>query len=193
MAGWNSLDYGIVAIIAFGALYGLGRGVLRMTTSIVSIAAAMAAASSWHGRAGDLIRQHFGTSPSVSSVLGYIAIFVLVSIAIGIAARRLVALVQLANLNLVDRLGGAVFGAALAVVFVGIDLMILTALLPPDSNLLRDSRLAPRISAYNETLLSYIPPEAMRAYQQRRDDLIRYWNEHKEKPAGDAKGTASGT
>ena len=193
MAGWNNLDYVIVVIIALGALYGLGRGVLRMTTTIVSLAAAMVAASSWHGRAAELIQQHVTASPGVSSILGYITVFVVVSLAIGFAGRRLVALVQLANLNIVDRLGGAVFGAALAVVFVGIDLMILTALLPPDSTLLRDSRLAPRISAYNEMLLSLIPPEAMSAYQQRRDDLIRYWNEHKEKPAGGAESTTSGT
>ena len=193
MAGWNNLDYAIVAIIAFGALYGLGRGVLRMTTSIVSLTAATAAASSWHGRAAVLIEQHAATTPGVSSVLGYIAVFVLVSIAIGLAGRRLVALVQLANLNLVDRLGGAVFGAGLAVVFAGIDLMILTAVLPPDSTLLRDSRLAPTVTAYDQTLLNYVPPEAMQAYQQKREELLRYWDEHKENPAGNAKGTAGGT
>jgi membrane protein required for colicin V production len=193
MPGWNSLDYGIVAIIAFGALYGLGRGVLRMTTSIVSLMAAAAAASSWHGRVGDLLQQRLATTPWVSSILGYIAVFAIVSVAIGIAGRRLVALVQLANLNLVDRLGGAIFGAALAVVFVGIDLMILTALLPPDSTLLRDSRLAPAVSACNDTLLGYIPPEAMKAYQEKREELLRYWNEHKENPVGGAKGTANGT
>ncbi len=193
MAGWNNLDYVIVAIIAFGALYGLGRGVLGMTTSIVSLAVATAAASSWHGRAAELIQQHVTTTPGVSSVLGYIVVFVLVSIVVGLAGRRLVALVRLANLNIVDRLGGAVFGAGLALVFVGIDLMVLTALLPPDSTLLRDSRLAPTVTAYNETLLNYVPPEAMKAYQQKREELLRYWNEHKENPAGDAKGTASGT
>lgn len=193
MAGWNSLDYGIVAIIAFGALYGLGRGVLRMTTSIVSLTAATVAASSWHARMGELIRQHVATSPGVSSVLGYIAVFAVVSIAIGIAGRHLVALVQLANLNLVDRLGGAAFGAGLAAVFVGIDLLILTALLPPDSTLLRDSRLAPTINAYNEALLNYVPPEAMKAYQQKREELLRYWNEHKEKPASNARHNAGGT
>ncbi len=193
MAGWNSLDYGIVAIIAFGALYGLGRGVLRMTTSIVSLVAATAAASSWHSRAAALIQPHITTTPVVSSVLGYIAVFVLVSMAIGLAGRRLVALVQLANLNLVDRLGGAAFGAGLAAVFVGIDLLILTALLPPDSTLLRDSRLAPTVNAYNEALLNYVPPEAMKAYQQKREEFLRYWSEHKESPAGNAKSTPSGT
>ena len=54
MAGLNNLDYGIIAIVVIGALYGLGRGVLRMATSILSLIVGVAVASTWHERAGAL-------------------------------------------------------------------------------------------------------------------------------------------
>jgi membrane protein required for colicin V production len=193
MAGWNYLDYAIAGIIVLGVLYGLGRGALRMATSILSLIAGIVAASSWHPQAGVLIQQHFATSPMVSSVLGYLAVFVVVAVAIEIAGRRIIMLTELVNLGWIDRLGGALFGAALAAVFAGIDVALLTTFLPPDSRLLHDSQLAPRMLAYNQTVLTYVPPEVMKAYQQKRDDFLRYWNDHKQNPAGSSTQTTSGT
>src|SRR5437667_4056711 len=159
MAGLNNLDYGIIAIVVIGALYGLGRGVLRMATSILSLIVGVAVASTWHERAGALAHEHLGTGPAISAALGFVAVFALVSVAIEIVGRRIVALAQIVNLSWIDRLGGALFGAALAAIFAGVDLMILTTVLPADSHLLRNSRLAPQVVAYNQSLLAYVPPE----------------------------------
>jgi membrane protein required for colicin V production len=193
MAGMNNLDYGIIAIVAIGGLYGLGRGALRMATSILSLIVGVAVASAWHERAGAVAHEHLGTGPVMSAALGYIAVFAAVAVAIELAGRRIVALAAIVNLNWIDRLGGALFGAALATIFAGVDLLILTTVLPTDSRLLHDSQLAPQVIAYNQALLAYVPPEVKQLYQQRRDDLMRYWNEHKENPAGASKDAAGGT
>lgn len=193
MAGMNNLDYGIIAIVAFGGLYGLSRGALRMATSILSLIVGVAVASAWHGRVGTVVHEHLGTGPAVSAALGYVVVFAAVAVAIEMAGRRIVALAQIVNLNWIDRLGGALFGAALAAIFAGVDLMILTTVLPADSRLLHDSQLAPQVIAYNQTVLAYVPPELKQLYQQRRDDLMRYWNEHKENPAAASKDASGGT
>jgi membrane protein required for colicin V production len=192
MAGMNNLDYAIIAIVAIGALYGLSRGALRMATSILSLIVGVAAASAWHERAGSIVHEHLGTGPAVSAALGYLLVFVVVAAAIEMAGRRIVALASIVNLNWIDRLGGALFGAALAAIFAGVDLLILTTVLPADSRLLHDSQLAPRVIAYNQALLAYVPPEVKQLYQQRHDDLMRYWNEHKENPAAASRDAGGG-
>jgi uncharacterized membrane protein required for colicin V production len=192
MAGWNSLDYAIAAIIVIGALNGLGRGAIRMATSILSLVVGIVVASFWYGRVGALIQQHLATTPAVSSALGYVLVFAAVAIVIEMVGRRIIALAQIVNLGWIDRLGGMFFGAALGAVFAGIGVAILTTALPPDSRLLHDSRLAPQMLAYNRSVLAYVPPELTKLYEQKRDDFLRYWDQHKEKPAGTAQGNASG-
>jgi membrane protein required for colicin V production len=179
----NGLDYAFIAIIGFGALYGLSHGVLRMATSILSFVLGIYAASIWHGRAGALAQYHLGTSPATSEIIGYVAVFVLVFIAIEFAGRRLILAAHIVNLNLVDRLGGAVFGAVLATVFAGLDIVILTAVLPPDYPLLRNSKLAARILSYDEALLDYVPVEVKQVYQEKHDQLVSYWNGRNKNPA----------
>ena len=166
MAGLNHLDYAIVAIIALGAFYGLTRGMLRMATSILSVGLGLIAASMWYQSAADLIQPHMPSNPSLATVIGFVAVFLLVAAAIEFVGRRIVRLAHIINLNWLDRLGGAVFGAALAAAFAGVDVVLLTAVLPPDSTLLRDSQLAPRLLAFNDALLACVPAQVKDLYEQ---------------------------
>jgi membrane protein required for colicin V production len=193
MAAMNNLDYAIIAIVVLGGLYGLGRGAIRMATSILSLILAVEAASAWYERVGALLQQRFNASPSVAAVIGYLLVFIVVAALIEMVGRRIVRLANIINLGWIDRLGGALFGAALAVVFAGIDLLILAAVLTPNSTLIRDSRLAPRVLAYNQSLLVYVPPKAKEIFDQKREDLRRYWNGQNQSPAGTPSSGPSGT
>lgn len=193
MAGMNNLDYAIVAVIAFGALYGLTRGALRMATSMLSVILGVTAAAAWYGRVGTAIEQRLHTTPTVGAVAGYIAVFLTVAAAIEFAGRRIVRLAHIINLNWIDRVGGALFAAALAGAFAGFDVGLLTILLPADSTLVRNSELAPRVLAYNEALMAYVPSQVKDLYGRKRDELIRYWNTQNEKPAPAPDRAKSGT
>lgn len=183
-SGMNGLDYAIVAVIAFGALYGLTRGALRMATSILSLALGIYAASGWYGRAGALAQQHLGTSPAASAAIGYAVVFLLVFIAVEYAGASIVHLAHIIHLNWIDRLGGAAFGAALAAIFAGLDVVLLTALMPANPPLIRQSQLAPRVIAYNQTLAAYVPPQIKDLYEEKRAELIDFWTRKEANPAG---------
>src|SRR5690348_11036953 len=99
----NGLDYAIIALVGFGALYGLGRGALRMATSILSLALGLYAASIWYQRVGAYVEKLFKTSPTVSGAIGYVVVFILVFVAIEFAGRRVIMLVNLVNLGCIDR------------------------------------------------------------------------------------------
>lgn len=179
----NGLDYAIIGLVGLGVLYGLTRGALRMATLILSLALGIYAASLWYVRVGAIAQAHFGTSPAVSGVIGYVVVFLAAFVAIEYAGRRIVQLAHIIHLNWIDRLGGAAFGAALAAIFAGLDVMILTALMPSNSTLIRDSQLAQRMLAYNQALIAYVPPQVKTLYEEKRAELIDFWTRKAESPA----------
>src|ERR1700683_707975 len=132
MAGMNNLDYAIIALVALGGFYGLTRGALRMVTAILSVTLGIVAAAAWYGRVGAVVAQHFHTTSTVSAVVGYIVVFVAVAAAIEFAGRRIVRLARIINLNWIDRVGGALLGAALAAGVAGVGVRLLAGLLAGD-------------------------------------------------------------
>ena len=111
----NGLDYVILAIIALCALSGLSRGALRMATSILALAFGIYAASVYYAQAAALANQYLKTNLAVSDVIGYVALFLIVYIAIEYAGNRLIRLIQIIHLNWIDRLAGADDGSAAVV------------------------------------------------------------------------------
>jgi membrane protein required for colicin V production len=181
-AGMNALDYALIIIIGLSVLHGLSHGALRMLTSILSFVLGIYGASTWHGRAAALAQYHLGASPATSDIIGYVAVFLAVFVAVEIAGQRIIALAELVHLNLLNRLAGAALGAVLGALFAGLNIVLLTALLPPNYPLLQNSELAPAILAYDERLLGYVPPQVKQDYQEKRDQLARYWNTRRSSP-----------
>lgn len=176
----NTLDYAIVGVTVFGALYGVSRGVLRMATSLASLVAGFYCAAQYHSAGGAMIQRALGPSvgSTIIAILGYLVVFAIVFAGIEAAGNILIRLLHIVHMNWIDRLGGALVGAAVAAVMAGFGLIILTTLLPSDSMLMRESQLAPHLMAYNQTLMAYVPAEIRDAYQVRRDAWVRYWQEH---------------
>ena len=154
-----------------------------MLTSILSFVLAIYGASIWHGQAGSLAQSHLGTSPVTSDIIGYITIFLLVFIAVEVLGQRIIFLAQLVHLNLLDRLAGAALGAVLGVIFAGLNIVLLTTLLPANYPALQNSELAPEVLSYDQSLLGYVPPRVKQIYQEKRDQLARYWNIKHPSPA----------
>jgi membrane protein required for colicin V production len=182
-AGMNWLDYALIIIIGLSVVHGLSHGALRMLTSILSFALGIYCASMWHGQAGSLAQSHLGTSRVTSDIIGYVAIFLLVFAAVEIVGQRIIALGQLVHLNLLDRLAGAVFGLVLGAIFAGLNIILLTTLLPPNYPLLQNSELAPKILSTDQSLLGYVPSQMRQVYQGKRDQLARFWNAKRNDPA----------
>jgi membrane protein required for colicin V production len=185
----NWLDYVLLAIIGLSAVHGLSHGALRMLTSLLSLVLGIYGASMWHGQAGTLAQSHLGTSPLTSEIIGYAVVFVVIFVAVEAVGQRIVALAEVARLNLLDRLAGAGLGAVLGAIFAGLNIVLLTALLPSNYPLLQDSQLAPKILSYDRELMKYIPPQVKQIYQDKRDQLTRYWDAKDGKPADAAQQT----
>ncbi|MBV8055685.1 MAG: CvpA family protein, partial [Deltaproteobacteria bacterium] len=177
------LDYALIIIIGLSVLHGLSHGALRMLTSILAFALGIYGAWKWHGPAAALAQSHVGTSSATSDIIGYVAIFLLVFAAVEIVGQRIIALAELIHLNLLNRLAGAAFGAVLGMLFAGLNIVLLTTLLPPNYPLLQSSELAPEILSYDQRLLEYIPSQVKQVFEDKHSQLARYWNTKRGSPA----------
>jgi len=171
----NGLDIAIIAIVGIGAFGGLTRGALRMATSVLSLVLGIYAASVYYGRAAAIAHKYLSTSPTMSALIGYVAVFAIVFFAIEYAGAAVVRLAQIIHLSWIDRLAGGLLGAAIGALIAGFVVLGLTALLPPNPSLLRNSRLAPQVLGYNQVLMAYVPPQVKKAYEDKRSELYRQW------------------
>jgi membrane protein required for colicin V production len=171
----NAFDLVVVAAVAFGALHGLRNGLLTMVTSFVALIAALYLASVHYAETAAIIARQFGTNPTLATVLGYVAVFLVVFIAVQFVGGMIVSVLRMASLGWIDRLAGGFLGGAIAAAVAGLAVMLLTTVLPPNAALLRNSEAAPMLLAYDAMLVRYIPEEAKEAYQRNRDILIRAW------------------
>ena len=171
----NGLDFAVLALVGFGALGGLTRGALRMATSILSLVLGVYAASIYYGRAAMLAQKYLSTSPAVSALIGYAAVFLIVFLAIEYAGSTVARLTQIIHLSWIDRLAGAVLGASIGAIIAGFVVLVMTAVLPPKPVLLRDSRLAPKVLSYSQVLMAYVPPQVKRTFEEKRAELYHEW------------------
>jgi membrane protein required for colicin V production len=174
-ASMNGLDYAIIAVIGLGTIYGLARGALRMLTSLLSLIGGLYAASLYHSEAASLANQQLGVGSATGRIIGYIAVFVLVFLAIEVLGNMIIRLIQLVRMGWIDRLIGGVTGAAVATVALGFTIMAMMVLLPARAEILKDSRLAPDLLAWNDALLERIPPELKAQFEARRAEFVRLW------------------
>ncbi len=171
----NGLDYAILALVGLGAFSGLTRGALRMATSILSLVLGIYAASVYYGRAAAIGHRYLSTSPAVSALIGYAAVFLIVFVAIEYAGATVVRLAQIIHLSWIDRLAGAVLGASIGAIIAGFVVLGMTAVLPPNPALLHDSRLAPQVLSYSQVLMAYVPPQVKNSFEEKRAELYRQW------------------
>jgi membrane protein required for colicin V production len=188
----NAFDFVVLAAVAFGALHGLRNGLLTMVSSLVALIAALYLASVHYAEAAAILARQFGTNPTLATVLGYVAVFLVVFIAVQFVGGMFVGVLEMASLGWIDRLAGGFLGGAIAAAVAGLAVMLLTAVLPANAALLRNSEAAPMLLAYDAMLVRYIPEEAKQAYQRNRDILIRAWIEEAGKhPSGSPPADSS--
>lgn len=180
----NGLDYLILALIALGAFHGTGRGVLRIASSLIAVVAGVYFASVYYGRIGAYLARAFSAKPEGAAVLGYVVALLVVIVLVAWGGGKLADLIRAVHMSWLDRLAGGVVGAGLGALIAGFIVVLLTASLPFDAPLIRQSQLAPHVLEYYHTLASYVPEQVRDAYLAREAELRAYWRAHREQLPG---------
>jgi len=173
----NGLDFAIVIVLSVGAIYGLSHGAIRMFTSVLALFGGIYFASVYYPNAAGLIERQFSASPVAASVIGYLVLFAALFFVIEMVGTMLTRMLLVIHLNWMDRLIGAALGASVAAVATGMAVTLMAVALPSDAQILRGSRIAPRLLLYNHELIRFIPDNVKQAYETKRSEIIRGWVE----------------
>ena len=105
------LEHIVPAAALIGALAGFWQGAFKQVANMVGVAAGVVLALLFHQEAAAWVGLVTGTEGATANTLAFVAIVVLVPIALGIVASLLTQLFKAVRLNFLNRLAGALIGA----------------------------------------------------------------------------------
>lgn len=130
-------DIVILIVIGAGIVMGLMRGLIKQACAVVGLIAGLLVARALYGMVGEQLAPHIGTSVSVAQIISFVVIWAVVPTILMIAGMALTKVLEVAHLGIVNRLLGAVLGALLHVLFLGM-LFKVIEYMDPDEKLIRE-------------------------------------------------------
>lgn len=121
----DSLDVLIILVLAFGVLRGVTTGAVRQIVSFVGTLVAIVLGLELMVVVGRLVGQMFGLAEALQPAVGFLVIFIVIQIALVIGVRLLEAAIKMFKLNPINRVAGAVIGAAKAVLILSVLFLVL--------------------------------------------------------------------
>lgn len=149
-------DLLVVLTLAAYTLSGFFSGFILQFARLFSLVGAFWAMRSWTG----LLAPHldFVADPAWRAIAAGVIIFVVVLLAIGIAARLLKKLVSFSFGGWIDRICGAILGFIVGALFWTLIIVVLQKFFP-DMEFLRNSRVAPYFMVLADQIRQWLPPE----------------------------------
>ena len=105
------LDWIIIGFVAVGTVLGFAKGVLRQVATLVGLVAGLLLARALYLTVGERMAVELGTSATVAQIIAFFLIWILVPIVLLWVASLLTRVLEVVNLGILNRIGGAVFGA----------------------------------------------------------------------------------
>jgi uncharacterized membrane protein required for colicin V production len=156
------LDTLLLAILALGAALGFFSGFLWQIARILTLGIALLATIACNDAASHFLRDQLlrEADPRIAQAIAYVLVFLLVYVALFLATRLLYEGIRAADLELLDRLLGGLFGAGKMALILGA--CCLAAANYPHSatrGWMTKSALAPAFAEGMEHVLIIIPDE----------------------------------
>ena len=155
----NFLDIILICIIAIFLIRGFFRGLVQEILSLIAVVIAIFLASNYQHFLVPHLELYINSEITVNA-LAYVLIFFGTIIVFWLLAKALRTMMDITLLGWVDRLAGGVFGTIEGALIALILLMFLQSF-APESDLLRESKIAPR-SQHMLQLVGDLAPQSMR-------------------------------
>jgi membrane protein required for colicin V production len=150
------LDYAVIGVFSASLVWGAWRGLVREVISILGWVIAFLAANLFAGPLGPAMPEAI-PSPELRLAAAYVAVFVGALIATSLVGLLLSKIVKAAGLGGVDRMLGAVFGAARGAVIVLAAALLAGLTSAPRQAYWRDSASGPLLSQAAGMLKPLLP------------------------------------
>ena len=136
------IDIIILVLIGIGVIQGLMKGSIKELASIVGFVAGLLLARALFGTVAEQLAPALGTSITVAQILSFILIWVAVPIGCSLIASVLTKALEVVHLGWLNRLMGALLGAAKAMLLIGIGSYVLEYVDPKSEMLSKTTKKA---------------------------------------------------
>jgi membrane protein required for colicin V production len=174
----NVLDVVIGVLLSYTLIRGIFRGLVEEISSIIGVIGGFYAAYFYYPVAARWLSRWI-SDPAYGQIVGFLVIFSVVIILVGIMGVVMKYLLNIAALGWMDRLCGALFGAFKGVLIVAVLIFALTAFLPKGAPLVQESLLAPHVTRASEILARVVSKETRQQYLAKLEALKASWNKRK--------------
>lgn len=171
----NTFDLLLLVLVALLVLVGLLKGLTRLLISIGALLAGFILAARFHTLAAQAVVGATDMAEPVANLTAYLLIFLGTMLAGAVLGRIVRGVVKAVMLGWVDRLAGAGAGLLAAQLVAASLLLPVVAYLPSSERLLRDSVLAPYVTAFAEVAGGLVPEDLGEQYRERMNGLQQYW------------------
>jgi len=153
----NFFDYVLIAIVGLSMVLSLWRGFVREIISLIGLVVAFMVASRTSAMFGDFLG-HWLPKGTISDIAGFVLIFVIIMVVVGLSGVIIRKLVDVAQLTATDRTLGIFFGLARGVLLIALSFLIFTSYDPQHRQpWLRESLLSPYAIKLGDLLGKAIP------------------------------------
>ena len=187
---FNTFDLLLLVLTGLLMLAGLLKGLVRLLIGTGALVAAFILAARFHPLAARPVAGVLGVPEPAASLVGYLVIFLGTMLAGAFLARILRGVLKAAMLGWADRLAGAAVGLIAAFLAAALMVLPVVAYLPAGERLLRESALAPYVTAFADVASELVPEQLAERYRERMDALRQYWRQRRGDSGGRGDGSA---
>jgi membrane protein required for colicin V production len=177
----NLLDLGILVLLGLVTVRGYFRGLFQELAVLVGVVGGVVVASHNYLQLAAFLSR-WVTDPQYARIIAFTVMLVAFYWLTRLAAHYLQRILYHLYLDFFERLLGAAFALAKGALIIGFGLMFIGLVLPKDSQLLKESRTAPKLVGLAHQSLELLPPD----FKQRFDDTLQKWRKGGKKSAQEA-------
>ena len=156
----NILDIIILICLVPSIIQGLRKGFISQAISIVSIVAGVWASANFANLVSDWLAQYLEAPEQVLRIVSFAIIMIVVFIILGLIGKLLHGIIQLVMLGWVNRLLGAAFAFAKAILILGVLILVFNSINANfnlvDAKVLEESVLYPIIKDISDIVFHYL-------------------------------------
>jgi membrane protein required for colicin V production len=143
-------------------------------SSIVGVLAGYYAAYSYYGFIAAVLSRWI-TNTAYVNIVSFLILFSVVFLTVSAFGVILKYVLRIAFMGWLDRICGAAFGLAKAILIVSVLLIVLTTFLPQKAPIVTNSVLAPHVSTVSEIMVKVVSKEMKQKFYTKMEALKKSW------------------
>jgi membrane protein required for colicin V production len=174
----NLLDIVLATIIGFCLIRGIFRGLIKELSSIIGVVSGFYAAYSYYPLIAKFLKRWIADT-GYANILACLILFIGIYITISIAGVLIKYLMNIVFLGWTDRICGLIFGTLKGVLIVSVIVVMLTAFLPKNSAILKDSFIARHTMVISATMVRVASVDMKKLFKDHLKELKKSWHRKK--------------